>query len=178
MSNDLETLLWHYLEEKDNYVIQYDDEVRQGIICVHLPSPEYIAAHFPKYYERDAQLPENTTPVYKHDIPSLPEPVTRQVFTEEYSHVVLGDSGLYNYTHKNKKQSLIYTTSGYMKYRYMYDSTGCGNDICVMLEKLRRWVGQYANKKTYKCPDGLYRFPPTIILYVADNFNILQRLKD
>ena len=144
--------------KKNHYVIQLDNEVRLGNICVHLPSPEYITAHFPTYYARDAQIPENTVPVYKQEIPLLPEPVTRQVFTEEYTHVVLGDSGLYNYTHKNKKESLIYTTSGYMKYRYMFDCTGCGNDVCAMLEKLRRWVGHYALKKTHICPDGIKRF--------------------
>ena len=134
VSNDLETLLCHYLEEKDNYVTQLDGQERQGNICVHLPSPEFITAHFAHYYAKDAQIPEAEVPLYKHTIPDLPEQVTRQVFLEEYTHVVLGDSALYNFTHKNKKESLIYTTSGYMKYRYMYDCTGCGNDVCTMME--------------------------------------------
>ena len=36
----------------------------------------------------------------------------------------------------------------------------------------------YANKKTHVCPDGKRRFPPTMILYIVDNVNLLAKLKD
>ena len=31
-----------------------------------------------------------------------------------------------------------------------------------------RWIGTYKDQQTYQCPDGKYRFPPTVIVTVVD----------
>ena len=71
------------------------------------------------------------------------------MITKEYTDIVLGDSGVYNIDQENEMESLINATAGYMKYENMFDCTGVGDDVCYMAEKPKRWIGTYAEYKTY-----------------------------
>ena len=159
--DDLEVLLVHYVEQK---LIMTEN----GVGSRHLPTPEYITAHFPEHYARDAQFKPENIPTYKGDIPPLQQQPTINEFKNEYVKIILGDDGIYNYDETGATESLAHTTAAFGKHKKLYDCTHPQDNVTTYTEKIKRWIGTYKDYQTYLCPDGKTRFPPTIIVTVVD----------